>query len=139
MNDTNENILKSTFPSIFRELPYIECGDGWFKIIYDTCQRIAEIDPTGAIKADQIKEKFGGGRFYFSMDKSGTKETFEQVSKLVAEFEDLSYKTCESCGTTENVSATTGGWILTLCESCKGKREQKRAEQTPPADDSQAE
>lgn len=59
----------------------------------------------------QIKEKFGGLRFYCS----GTDEIFA----LVHVAEDASYKICQYCGTTDNVSRIDDGWIRTICTQCK--------------------
>ena len=57
----------------------------------------------------QVKEKFGGLRFYMTC---GTDEIFN----LVGEAEELSYKTCEECGKPGEEKDT--GWIRTLCDDC---------------------
>ena len=60
-------------------------------------------------KASQVKEKFGGLRFYMTC---GTDEIFN----LIDEAEELSYKTCEECGKPGEEKDT--GWIRTLCDYC---------------------
>ncbi len=48
----------------------IATGDGWYDIINDLCQTITKIIGKKDFKviADQVKEKFGGLRFYYHMD-----------------------------------------------------------------------
>jgi hypothetical protein len=71
--------------------------------------------PEVTIQIDQIKEKFGGLRFYYS----GGDDTIYGMTSLA---ESLSYKICESCGTTKGVGQT-GGWIYTVCWDCLQKNE----------------
>ena len=61
-------------------------------------------------RAVQVKEKFGGLRFYMT---GGTDEIFDLIEKAEA----LSYKTCESCGAPGTQSNSK--WITTLCEDCR--------------------
>jgi hypothetical protein len=60
-------------------------------------------------RAAQVKEKFGGLRFYMT---SGTDEIFD----LIEEAEALSCKTCEECG--KPGEERPGGWIHTHCDPC---------------------
>jgi len=69
--------------------------------------------PPISIHIDQIKEKFGGLRFYFSGGD-------EEINGMVSLAESLSYRICEACGTTKNVGQT-GGWIYTVCWDCLQK------------------
>lgn len=64
----------------------------------------------------QVKEKFGGLCFYYN---GGDKD----IDGMVSFAESLSYRTCETCGTTKNVGQTIG-WIYTCCWDCleKNKR-----------------
>ena len=123
MNAEKENYLYETYPSLYRQHTLsmeqtcmcwgFECGDGWFDIINNLSQKLVEIAPT--VKAVQVKEKFGGLRFYIGpvdTDKSGL------VYNLIDNAENDSFKTCEYCGTKENVT-TEGGWIKTLCKTCR--------------------
>ncbi len=47
-----------------------ECGDGWYNIINTLCQDVEMIIGEKDIKviADQVKEKFGGLRFYYHIE-----------------------------------------------------------------------
>ena len=69
-------------------------------------------------RAAQVKEKFGGLRFYMTM---GTDEVYGLIDKAEA----LSRKTCEECG--EPGEERSGGWIHTLCNNCHENREEIRA------------
>jgi hypothetical protein len=71
--------------------------------------------PHLSIRIDQIKEKFGGLRFYYS---GGDKE----ISGMTRLAESLSYRICEYCGTTHNVGVTQG-WICVICKDCHEKNE----------------
>lgn len=67
--------------------------------------------------AEQVKEKFGGLRFYYRGGDS-------VIDGMVRVAESMSYRTCESCG---NPAKITGhGWLVTLCDPCKTAKEQQR-------------
>jgi hypothetical protein len=88
-------------------------GDGWTSLVQpliDRCQ--AE-----RVKILQVKEKFGGLRFYIG---GGS----EELNKAIAEAESQSYKTCEDCGSTDGVTTSAGGryWLRSLCPACHAKR-----------------
>ena len=119
-----ENKLYEKYPGIFRQKDMscqetcmcwgISTGDGWYNLIDDLCDKIQKyIDVTGKeqVEAMQVKEKFGGLRFYIG----GADDI---VYNYIYEAESESYKTCEACGGKEDVSQTKGGWITTLCGEC---------------------
>lgn len=58
------------------------------------------------VVAEQVKEKFGGLRFYY---RGG--DTF--IEGIAAMAESMSYVTCEECGNPGKPN--TSGWIRTLC------------------------
>ena len=94
------------------ELFGIECGKGWNKLIIPILDYI-DLYNSGhddKIEIFQIKEKFGGLRIYTSFSTP-------ELDQLIDDAEEQSFKTCEYCGSTENVSQTTG-WIKTLCRKC---------------------
>lgn len=63
-------------------------------------------DKIPQVVVDQVKEKFGGLRFYYSGGD-------EYISGLVSMAESMSYATCEECGNPGKPNI--GGWIRTLC------------------------
>lgn len=94
-----------------------ECGDGWFDLIYDLStklERCIEIyiqeNPKDHPRAVQVKEKFGGLRFYMTSETS-------EMSNLINEAENKSYETCEICG--KEGKPNEKGWVTTLCDDCK--------------------
>jgi len=96
----------------------IECGPGWWPILDEACQqieainrKIAETNPDSVIIAHQIKEKFGGLRFY-------TNFCNDEVDAIIRLAEEQCSKTCESCGALGKLY-TTGYWLSTDCEKCK--------------------
>lgn len=123
MNGTNTKYLYDKYPKIFAQhtLPMtetcmcwnFECGDGWKDLLDNLCNKIQEhVDKNNLdqVEAVQVKEKFGGLRFYIN-------GADDYVHKLVDEAENKSYETCEHCGSTEDIKQTTG-WIVTLCPKC---------------------
>lgn len=85
------------------ELFGVECGRGWSWIVMPLLQ-VAQED--GAI-VTQVKEKFGGLRFYYC---GGS----ERLEKLVDEAERLADQTCEVCGAPGKLN--TKGWMQVLCK-----------------------
>ncbi len=117
----------STFPLIFQGkdkpiteslIPFgLECGNGWFSLINDLCIRMQDYldkhPEVEQVEATQVKEKYGGLRFYVSGGDEAT-------DKMIAEAERDSYAICEKCGSTVGVHQTKG-WIQTLCLKCNTK------------------
>lgn len=67
-----------------------------------------KVYPPG-VKIDQIKEKFGDLRFYFSGGD-------DQISGMVRFAEYLCGQTCEITGKKGQMCSSAGGWMKTLCE-----------------------
>ena len=112
----------------------IECNNGWYELLSSVCWRIFQHENNIAdrvrirnennkendqsdldyvpVKFDQIKEKFGGLRIYFS----GGDDYVEGIIDMAEEY---SYKVCEACG--NSGKPNKGGWISTLCDNCRNK------------------
>lgn len=88
-----------------------DVGPGWYGILERLNARLLETDPDYLLY--QVKEKFGGLRFYTD---ALSKDGHEAV--MVAEIE--SFVTCEQCG--EPGTPTASGWIKTLCDPHKEYR-----------------
>lgn len=67
-------------------------------------------EPVEQVVALQVKEKFGGLRFYYSGGD-------DYIRGVVSMAEEMSYRTCEECGAPGTTDK--GGWIRTLCEEHK--------------------
>lgn len=97
------------------ELFNIECGYGWYGIILPIIYKIEEYNKTNLdspIVIQQIKEKFGGLRFY--VDNAPN-----YIMDMIDKAEDLSYYICEKCGSCIDVTTEGRGWIKTLCKECR--------------------
>ena len=109
--------MNRTFKHI--RLVEFECGAGWIPLIETALSTIDgyldykhKINPNaGHIILDQVKEKFGGLRIYFT-DRTMYSEYIDGVFDIT---ERMSEHICEECGrpgkTRNNLS-----WIQTLCE-----------------------
>jgi len=107
-----------------------ECGDGWYMLLDTLMDDIAnhlkwkneDREKKGGspliVQVNQIKEKFGGLSFYFSGGD-------EVIWGMITLAESLSYKICETCGTTLNVGRTRG-WIYTCCKDCYDKNDRAK-------------
>jgi hypothetical protein len=140
--------LKRKYPRVFADLYEktttkftsclywgIETGAGWYKLIDECAGKIEkEIDnwlkdpankkavEQGVFpKAEQVKEKFAGLRFYIN---TGNKAMYDAIIHA----EELSSKTCETCGKPGKVRGK--GWIYVACDECEQDNERRRDERT---------
>ncbi len=99
-----DSLLCKKYPLIFAERHLsaekscmcrgFSCGDGWFNLIDTLCSQLQfETDYHGApqIVAKQVKEKFGGLRFY--VDRADKKQL-----EMIQMAQSRSFKICETCG-----------------------------------------
>lgn len=110
-------------------------GSGWFSLLNDLCQELLAFVPA-EFKVTQIKEKFGGLRFYYELKDYNhyditysshiSHENYRQkINILVAKAEALSYETCEVCGDPASLDRSSF-WIKSLCEFHKLERSNGR-------------
>jgi len=110
------------YPKLYSELSYFETDIGWLNLIDELSQKLEAInnkyeDAETCVYAVQVKQKFGGLRFYvYSRDIS--EEDYQTCQNLIAEAEKTSYNVCESCGKPAS-SFKRNFWILTLCKECQ--------------------
>lgn len=111
----------------------LSCGLGWKTILF---KLVDELDMIwngfqGKKGADcwkllQMKEKFGGLRFYveFLEDASkDAKDRLEASRKAIDVAETEAWQTCERCG---KPGHTTGkGYIATVCDECHKRWEER--------------
>ena len=69
------------------------------------------------VTLDQVKEKFGTLRFYYSGGD-------DYISGMVSLAESMTAVTCENCGNPG--SCRGGGWVHTYCTPCEEQRELAR-------------
>lgn len=77
------------------------------------------------LEAAQVKEKYGGLRFYLSGYPTHP-EIDSKVTAYINFAEALSYKTCEDCGRPGEQRG--GHWVFTLCEDCDKCRLEEQIE-----------
>lgn len=142
MTPEKDKLLVKKYPKIFQDRhgsPLttcmawgFECGDGWFDLIDTLCSCIQNhVDrqeslnktyPTEErechqVVAAQVKEKFGGLRFYVN---GGDNE----IEGMIQFAESMSYKICEQCG---NKGTRKGQrWIFTMCDNCWEEHEKAK-------------
>lgn len=97
-----------------------DCGDGWEPIIRRCSEKI-ETDILRQPEADreeysafQIKQKFGGLRYYMSGGQT------DVMTEAIRQAEDEAWKTCEYCGQ-PGFRRTVFGWIETSCNDCSDR------------------
>lgn len=117
--------LTASYPNLYRiaiaknvSFPF-ECGDGWFNLLDELSQKLEsmiipffedpDIDHDLIPYASQVKEKWGGLRFYMS---SSTPE----MDEVIEEAEEKSLLICEICG--DPGECSTSGWLVTRCKEC---------------------
>ncbi len=117
--------MEQRFPKMF-ETPYggFCCGEGWWPILEKLCSNIqshidwknkqSEIVPQ--VTVAQIKEKFGGLRFYYD----GGDDHINGMVRMAEAWADAS---CEECGSPGK--RRDGGWIKTLCDHHEAERQQR--------------
>jgi len=104
MTPENDALLCVMYPKIFvcRNDPVTQstmgwgfsCGDGWFPLIDVLCARLQhETDQLGGpqVVASQVKEKYGGLRFYVQGASAAQHAMIDMA-------EALSERLCEICG-----------------------------------------
>lgn len=69
-----------------------------------------------AVVAEQVKEKYGGLRFYWRGEHL-PERTHNEVSGAVSMAEMRSYKICEACG--ERGQRNENGWLSVRCVPCR--------------------
>ena len=100
-------------------------NEGWDGLLNLLVDEIEKIDPDFTLH--QVKEKFGGLRFYAGFSANLSKEQYDKLGELVMQAEAKSYKICEWCGQAGELRDDIG-WILTLCDEDYEKRKVERAE-----------
>lgn len=129
--------LEESYPKMFT-YPYggVAVSQGWYHIIESLCKNIDSyinwkyqqhtrsitqnekvIQPAvPQVVVTQIKEKFGGLRFYYDGGD-------EHVSGMVRMAESWADHTCEMCGAPGKLRR--GGWLTTLCDEHSLERDKE--------------
>lgn len=126
--DAFEKRMTEKYSAMFSE-PYggFCVGQGWWPIIEELCTNIQSYinwknrneQVVPQVVVGQIKEKFGGLRFYYDGGD-------DSVYGMVRMAESWASKTCETCGKPGH--QRSGGWIKTLCDEHEQERQQRMSE-----------
>lgn len=116
MNDHSKNEWDEDFSWDSNCFP-IEAGNGWLYPLYILCTKLLT-EVKSNFKVTQIKEKFGGARFYYS---GGITPYGEE---LIRQFEVDMESVCEICG--EPAELRTDGWWMALCDKCYKESQEDR-------------
>jgi len=121
--DEFEQRMKERFSDMFSQ-PYggFAVGPGWWPIIESLCGNIQhylnwknkESEVVAQVVVTQIKEKFGGLRFYYN----GGDDTIDGMVRMA---ESWASNACEECGVPGQ--SRSGGWIKTLCDEHDAERQ----------------
>lgn len=87
-----------------------ECDKGWYPLIEELIQKLNRLPEE--IYVTQVKEKFGGLRFYVA-------SCGEEAYTLIHRYEGYSYHICEICGEFWTAKLRIkNGWYKTTCDKC---------------------
>jgi abortive infection bacteriophage resistance protein len=112
--ELSENIdrLIAKYPVVFKhrdKTTYYDLPNGWYELVDNLCAKLSclleeelkttpDTSDAPLFYVFQIKEKFGGLRFYFTMNTEN-ENLYKQVQTLIDIAEDSSYSLCQETGT----------------------------------------
>ena len=101
-----EELKKKIAPEYWKS---IDVDEGWYQLIVDCDKELTAIDPNYQIF--QIKQKFGGLRYYFHPSQS---DTSRAMSEVISKYEAIAAQTCEATGKPGVLMKSVTGWYKTL-------------------------
>lgn len=104
------NKLLDRFPLAYYKS--VDVDAGWHRIVIDCDKELSAIDPHYAIL--QIKQKFGGLRYYFEPSKARDGELFAEMNSVVLKYELIASVTCEATGKPGVLMKSKSSWLKTL-------------------------
>ncbi len=112
---------------IMRRIPpnwgrWISCDRGWYPILVELDQALAELDPN--YELHQAKEKFGTLRYYTHTALGD--EVQDRMWALIRAAETRSETACELCGAPGTRHVNGRAWLKTLCASCATEQRYER-------------
>jgi hypothetical protein len=124
--DEFEKRMIEKYPKMFSH-PYggFAVGEGWWPVIEKLCSNIQhylnwknkESEVVPQVVVAQVKEKFGGLRFYYDGGD-------DRVQGMVSMAEAWADAVCEDCGAPATKKTT--GWIRNVCDKHFEEREAAR-------------
>ena len=123
------NKMETTYPKMFAgKYGGFAVGAGWWPIIETLCAniqshidwRVKQGQEIAQVEVNQIKEKFGGLRFYYS----GGDDEISGMVRMAEAWADIA---CEECGGIGK--RRDGGWIRTLCDKHEEEHQERKRNQ----------
>lgn len=121
---TPQQALKEKYPSVFEKVS-LDIGPGWVPLIEEALDHLDGISYSidgemqtylKGLVAKQVKEKFGGLRFYYELgDTAVSSHVAGYVSGVIGYTEDRATATCEQCGQCGQIRSDLH-WIRALCD-----------------------
>ena len=102
--------LKDKFPESYYKS--IDVDEGWYQIVVSCDRLLTQIDPRYSIL--QIKQKFGGLRYYFQPSHPDDNALYAKMNSIVLAHEDIASTTCEVTGKHGVLMKSKSGWLKTL-------------------------
>lgn len=119
-----ESEMYEKYPKTLKGLSYFEINKGWNELVEEITSKIEVINnkysPSSYIRAVQVKQKFGGLRYYISIEDVEEQDV-KYVYDIIAEAEKRSFTICEYCGSTAKISKHRT-YVETLCDEHKISR-----------------
>ena len=135
--------METRFPKMFEDsYGGFACGEGWWPIIESLCANIQSHidwrnktrskllednpynhpipDEVEQVTVRQIKEKFGGLRFYYD----GGDDEISGMVRMAEAWADIACEECGGIGTRRS-----GGWIRTLCDKHEEEHQERKRSQ----------
>ena len=127
--ETFAKSMENKYPKLFSgKYGGFAVGKGWYPILEILCANIqSHIDwkvkqgvDVAQVEVNQIKEKFGGLRFYYT----GGDDTVHGMVRMAEAWADTA---CEECSAPAETRG--GGWVRTLCDVHEAERNARIEEQ----------
>ena len=74
------------------------CNEGWYPLLDELMTKLEQLDNEKLIDICQIKEKFGGLRFYIEFKEGYNEDHRNVIRETISEYESKTFKICEICG-----------------------------------------
>lgn len=100
----------------------LDVYDGWTPILAQACEEIDAIlgEHKQGFHFSQIKEKYGGARYYFDA-VSVNSEKLKRIQILLDKAELATETACMLCGSPATIEKY-GGWFMCLCDAHADER-----------------
>ena len=123
------NKMETAYPKMFEgKYGGFAVNKGWYPILEKLCANIQHhLDwkekqgtPVSQVTVAQIKEKFGGLRFYYD----GGDDEISGMVRMAEAWADVACEECGAIGTRRD-----GGWIRTLCDAHEAEYQERKRTQ----------